>query len=162
MQKVFFVFIFSIACLVLQLLCLKIFGEGFVPNFVLIAVIFFNLFRGLRYSLGAAFFGGFLLDSFGGNIWGINTFSFVLCAFLIRTLKMYIYQPGVAQSRILIVFIITLTNGFLQYVASLMMGVDLPFVQALGRVILPEAILTTIVADVTLERLKQCALKLFA
>lgn len=144
-----------------QILSLKIFGAGFVPNFVLIAVIFFNLYRGMRTSLGAAFLGGFLLDSFGGSVLGMNTFTFVMCAFLTGTLKMYMYQPGVAESRVLMVFVVALANGLLQYVVNLLVGVDLQFGEALGRAILPEVVLTTFVANATLERLKDCALKVF-
>lgn len=162
MQKFLFVLTVSLICLVPQILCLKVFGAGCVPNFVLIAVIFLNLYRGMNYSLGAAFLGGFFLDSFSGSILGVNILTFVLCVFLTGTLKMYIYQPGVAESRVLIVFVIVLVNGFLQYFINLIAGVDLPFGEALGRAILPEVILTTFFANVTFERLKDCALKLFA
>ncbi|MCC6758812.1 MAG: rod shape-determining protein MreD [Candidatus Omnitrophica bacterium] len=162
MQKFLFVLTVSLICLVPQILCLKVFGAGLVPNFVLIAVIFLNLYRGMNYSLGAAFLGGFFLDSFSGSILGVNVLTFVLCVFLTGTLKMYIYQPGVAESRVLIVFVIVLVNGFLQYFINLIAGVDLPFGEALGRAILPEVILTTFFANVTFERLKDCALKLFA
>lgn len=162
MQKFLFVLTVSLICLVPQILCLKVFGAGFVPNFVLIAVIFLNLYRGMNYSLGAAFLGGFLLDSFSGSILGVNVFTFVACVFLTGTLKMYIYQPGVAESRVLIVFVIALANGFLQYFINLIAGVDLPLGETFGRAILPEVILTTFFANVTFERLKDCALKLFA
>jgi len=162
MQKTLFVLTICLFCLVPQILCQKIFGAGFIPNFVLIAMIFFNLYRGMHMSLGAAFLGGFLLDSFSGSIFGINTFTLVLCAFLTGTLKMYIYQPGVAESRVLMVFVIALANSFLQYFINLIVGVDLQFGESLVRAILPEVILTTFVANMTLERLKDCALKLFA
>ena len=162
MQKTLFVITFSLLCLIPQILCLKIFGPGFVPNFVLVAVIFFNLYRGMRISLGAAFVGGFLLDSFGGGTMGINTFTLVSCAFLTGTLKMYVYQPGVAESRVLMVFVIVLVNSFLQYFILFLAGVDLHFTEAFTRAILPEAILTILIANVTLERLKDCALRFFA
>lgn len=162
MQKFLFVLTVSLICLVPQILCLKVFGAGCVPNFVLIAVIFLNLYRGMNYSLGAAFLGGFFLDSFSGSVLGVNVLTFVLCAFLTGTLKMYIYQPGVAESRVLIVFIIAAVNGFLQYSVNLIAGVDLLFGEAFGRAILPEVILTTFFANVTFERLKDCALKLSA
>ena len=133
-----------------------------MPNFVLIAVVFFNLYRGLRYSLGAAFLGGFLLDSFGGTIVGINIFSLVMCAFVTSTLKMYIYQPGVSESRVVVVLVAIGLNSFLQYFINIVMGIDIRLGDAFWKVILPEIILTTLVASYTLERLKQCALKLFS
>lgn len=162
MQKSLFVLTICLVCLIPQILFLKVFGAGFVPNFVLIAVIFLNLYRGMNASLGAAFFGGFLLDSFGGTVLGVNVFTFVLCAFLTGTLKMYIYQPGVAESRVLVVFVIALVNGFLQYLVNLAVGVDISFGEAFGRAILPEVILTAFFANMTFERLKDCASRLFA
>lgn len=162
MQKTFFVFGITLVCLAAQLLCAKVFGSWFVPNFVLIAVVFFNLYRGLRYSLGAAFLGGFLLDSFGGTIVGINVFSLVMCAFLTSTLKMYIYQPGVSESRVVVVLIAISLNSFLQYFINIVMGIDIRLGDAFWKIILPEIGLTTLVASYTLERLKQCASKLFS
>lgn len=162
MQKTFFVLGITLICLFAQLLCAKVFGSWCVPNFVLIAVVFFNLYRGLRYSLGAAFLGGFLLDSFGGTIVGINIFSLVMCAFVTSTLKMYIYQPGVSESRVVVVLVAIGLNSFLQYFINIVMGIDIRLGDAFWKVILPEIILTTLVASYTLERLKQCALKLFS
>ncbi len=93
MQKFITVFFLTVLCFAAQFLCARLLGPFFVPNFILIAVIFFNLYRGLNLSLAAAFWGGFLLDSFSGSSLGCNTFSLVICAFLAGTLKMYIFQP---------------------------------------------------------------------
>lgn len=160
MQKIIFVFVITVLCLVLQLLFAKVLGAVFVPNFVLIGVVFFNLYRGLNYSLGAAFLSGFLLDGYSAGLPGINTFSLVLCAFLTATLKKYIYQPGICESRVLMVVLAAAANSFLQYFVSVTTGMDISFGESLAWGILPEIIMTALVATIMFERLKQCALKL--
>ncbi len=85
MQRTIFIFGITVSCLIVQLLFARVLGSAFVPNFVLIAVVFFNLYRGLRYSLSVAFLGGFLLDSFSTSLMGLNMFSLVMCAFLLGT-----------------------------------------------------------------------------
>ncbi len=162
MQKIIFIFVITLFCLLLQLIFLQVLGTLFVPNFVLIAVVFFNLYRGLNYSLGAAFLGGFFLDSYGVYPPGINTFSLVLCAFLTGTLKKLIYQPGIPESRVLMVFLAAGANSLLQYSVNSLAAVDIDLGEALTRGILPEIVLTSLVASATFERLKQCALKLLA
>lgn len=162
MQRVIFILGITVICLIVQLLCARVFGSWLVPNFVLIAVVFLNLYRGLRYSLSAAFFGGFLLDSFNGSLMGLNVFSLVMCAFLLGAIKKFIYHPGYAQSRLLMVFVAVVSNSFLQYFVNVVSGLQLDFLIMLRLVILPEIIFTLLVSLYTFERLKQCALKLFS
>lgn len=162
MRKSIFVFLITLFCLVLQLVFAKLTGGMFVPNFSLIGVIFLNLYRGLNYSLGGAFLSGFFLDSYSAGLPGLNVFSLVSCAFLTATLKKYIYQPGVSQSRVFMVILVVSANSFLQYFVHGASGADIGFGQALMRAILPEVIMTAFVATMVFERLKQCALKLLA
>ncbi len=161
MQKFILVTGITLLSFIIQTIFARVLGSWWTPNFVLIAVVFFNLSRGLRTSLAAAFFGGFLLDSFSGSILGVNIFSLVICAFLVSWLKMYIYQPGVAESRGLLVFVIAAGNSLIQYIV-IASQVDVGLGEAMRSFIIPEILWTTLVASYTLERLKQCALKLFA
>jgi len=161
MHKIFLVCGITLICVVVQLSWAHIFGSWLTPNFVLIAVVFLNLYRGLRYSLGAAFLGGFFLDSFSGSPDTGNIFSLVLCTFLAAWLKSYIYQPGVAASRALMIFAIVSANVLIQYFL-LTTKISISFGEAFRASIFSEIFLTTLVASYTFERLKQCALKLFA
>lgn len=162
MQKFLFVLVITLICLAAQILFAQVSGGSLVPNFILIAVIFFNLYRGLRYSLGAAFLGGLFLDSYSGNPMGINIFSLVLCAFLTGTLKKYLYQPGVAESRVLVVVLAAAANSFLQYIVNISTGIEIGLTEAFWHETVPEVLLTALVASFTFERLKECALRLLA
>ena len=162
MRRIFLVSGIVILCLVVQLVFARVLGSSFVPNFVLIAVVFFNLYRGLRYSLGAAFLGGFLLDSFSGSPMGFNVFSLVMCAFILGSVKKFIYQPGVAESRLLMVFLTVISNSFLQYFVNVAAGIRINFTVVLWGAMVPEIVLTLVFALYTLERLKKCASKLYS
>lgn len=162
MRKILFVVSITVLCLTAQLVFGRIFPGWIIPNFVLIGVVFFNLYRGLRYSLGCAFLGGFLLDSYGSSALGINLFSFVCCSFLTAMVKKYFYQPGVTASRVLIVVIAASADGGLHYLVYLVSGVEIGWQEALGRAVLPGVVLTAAFTPMTLERLKACALKLLA
>ncbi len=162
MQKIFFVLVLTVLCMGAQLLWAGVLGGVFVPNFVLIVIVFLNLYRGRYYSLGAAFLGGFFLDSFSGSALGVNTFSLVMCAFLTTFLKKYLYQPGVNESRVLMVLLVAVANSLLQYFVNLGRGINLDLGEAFQKAMGPEIILTALVASYTFERLKQCALRLLA
>ncbi len=66
-----------------------------MPNLLLLAVIYFNLAFGIRYSIFAAVVAGLFRDSFGAGIFGLNIFAFVVCAYLTTGLKRYLhFLPG--------------------------------------------------------------------
>jgi len=161
MQKIFFIFGITLVCLAVQTVFGQVLGTWFVPNFLLLAVIFFNLYRGLRYSLAAAFIGGILLDAYSGASGGVNVFSLVMCAFVTGGLKKYIYQPGVDASRILMTIAVSTVNTLIQYFLMTARA-DIGFGEAFMTAILPEILWTTVAASFTFERFKQCASRLFA
>lgn len=161
MQKSFIILLFALACFFIENILFQLFGIWFKPNLLLILIVFFNLFRGIRYGVLAALMGGFLLDSFSVRVPGLNTFSFVVCAYLASLLKIFIYQPGSQASRILLVFFVAVINLAIQYVLHVL-TTPLDFSVAFARVIIPEILITTVMAAYVFERLKRCALRLFA
>lgn len=161
MLKIAFILGITLLCLAVQNAVAQVLGTWFVPNLLLIAVVFFNLYRGLRYSLIAAFWGGFLLDAFAGTVGGINVFSMVMCAFFAGWLKKYIYQPGVDMSRVLMVMATTSINTLIQYFLMTARA-DIAFGEAFLTAILPEILWTTLAASYAFEYLKRCASRLFA
>lgn len=161
MQKVFFTVILALGCFVLENVLAQIFGPYFRPNLLLILVIFFNLYRGLRYSLLAALLAGLFKDSYSVQVFGLNTFAFVVCAHVTTIVKMYIYQVGSVVSRVLIVFLMSLLNVFLLYILHVMFS-PIDFTTMFVNVLVPEVVTTTVAAPFVFENLKQCASRLFA
>jgi len=131
------------------------------PNFLLLLMVFFNLYRGIRHSLLVGFLAGLVKDCFAPGLFGLNIFSFMVCAYLVTFLKMYIYETGSGPSRMLLVLLITFLYVLVE-MFSRMMFIPVDVWGVVSRVMLPQIFATTIVSVYVLKIFRQCALKLFA
>jgi len=160
MQKILVAVVLTYVCFVLENITTQVIGPWFHPNFLLILVVFFNLIRGIRYSILTALAAGFLKDSFGAGPFGINTFSFVLCAYLTTYIKMYVYQMGSGGSRMALVLLINVIFILVHYVlVTLFMTVDLK--EILTFILVPEILATVVMTNFIMGKLKLCVSKLF-
>ncbi len=146
---------------VLEYVCAELFSGWFCPNVLIVVVVFFNLFRGVRQSLVAAFFAGLLRDSFSPQLFGLHIFVFMLCAYLTTFVKIYIYHSGSKDLRVLMACVMTVLYVVIQSLVR-MMFMDVNFGQVIRCILLPELISTALVAGYVFVQLKKCALKLFA
>ena len=147
---------FVVECVLAQVI-----GYWYIPNLLIILVVFFNLYRGTRYSLVAGVFAGLLKDSFSAGPFGLYTFAFIIAAFFTTLMKMYVYQPGSMVSRVLLVFIVTVGYVTTYWLIQLMFT-SLAFPSVFFHILVPEVGLTTLIAPVAFKKYRQCALKLFA
>ncbi|MEK7542447.1 MAG: rod shape-determining protein MreD [Patescibacteria group bacterium] len=72
------------------------FPNGLIPNFIIFTVVFLGIFekRESYTSIGAALFGGFLMDIFSGGIMGFWSFVLTLIALLLKVvLEDYVRLP---------------------------------------------------------------------
>lgn len=146
-------------CFILESVLSSIFGRWFAPNLLLLLVIFFNLFRGIRYSILTALLAGILQDSYSPGPMGLSVFSFVACAYLTTIIKAYIYQPGSLPSRVLLVFVISVINvSILSLLHMISTTVDLGDV--FQNILLPEVTATCVVTGYAFKHFRQCALRL--
>lgn len=146
-------------CFIAESVLGDLLGRWFKPNLLIILIVFLNLSRGTHYSILAAFLAGLLKDSFSVKLFGLNIFSFVVCAYLTTFFKIYIYQTGSAASRVFMVFLISGLNVVIQYLMNVMLA-PIYFGEAVLHVWLPEVLATTVAAGYVLEKLKQCVLRL--
>lgn len=160
-HALFCISLYVVASFILQSFLAEISGHWFAPNLLIIVVVFFNLYRGIRYGFLAAIMGGLLWDSFSAQHFGWHTFSLILCAHIASFSKMYLYHSGSLSSRVLMVFLISLIYSFIQYLLNVMV-VSVSFEEAFTHVMVPEILATTVAAAYFLEKFKQCALRLFA
>ena len=128
------------------------------PQLILLAVIFFNLYYGVRYSLGAAVLGGLLKDSFGIHVFGLHTFSLVACAYLTTIIKRYVYHYGSGPHRILLVLIMTFVYLLVFYLLNRIFN-EMSFFSAFLFVMIPEILATALITHMTFDQLKRCVLK---
>ena len=135
-------------------------GRWFMPNLLLLAIIYFNLAFGIRYSIFAAVLAGILKDSFSTGVFGLNIFSFVLCAYMTTVLKRYLHYVASRRSRLLLVFFITVIN-ILAHFCLRAMFVKVDTAQIFKFVFIPEVLTTLIATSFIFTELKKCVSKLF-
>ncbi|MCK5581863.1 MAG: rod shape-determining protein MreD [Candidatus Omnitrophica bacterium] len=153
--------LFVFVCFVLENAFSGLLGDWFKPNLLIILIVFFNLFRGIRYSILAALLAGLLKDSLGVKPFGINIFAFVACAYLTTYIKMYIYHVGSVASRVFLVFVITTINVLILYILN-MIFFPVSFTEMFCFILIPELAATLLLTAYVFEKLKQCALRLYA
>jgi len=146
-------------CFIFETTLSTLFGRWFAPNLLLLLVIFFNLFRGIRYSIITALFAGMLKDSYSAGPFGLHVFSLVTIAYLTTIIKGFVYQPGSMPSRVLLVCVMSFINVVVMTVMNLMLSsVDLGDV--FRYVLVPEVLTTTIATGYVFRWFKKCALRL--
>lgn len=159
MKKAFIIIALTSIFFLLEFFIFNIVGRWFLPSLLLLLVIFFNLYLGIRYSIFTAVCAGIMKDSFCASAFGINLVSFVVCAYMVTFLKRYIYHSGSKGSRLLLVFCIVLINFVVNYVLLIKFGtVDL--FESVKYVLFPEITTTLIVATTVFHYLKKCVLRL--
>jgi len=130
-----------------------------MPNLLLLAIIYFNLVFGIRYSIVAAVLAGILKDSFSADLFGMNIFSFVLCAYITTILKRYLHYVTSRWSRILLVFCVTTADVIVHYCLQMMFGKIGGF-EVFRFIFVPEIVSTLIVTSFVFAQLKKCVSKL--
>jgi rod shape-determining protein MreD len=134
-------------------------GSFFLPNLLILAVIFFDLTLGIRYGLFTAFLSGLMHDVFSIGLFGTQIFIFICCAYLATVLRKSFYQAGSQSSRLQIVFLVSTAYVFISYLLNLRHGMIVAPFDVLLRVWLPEVVLTLVLASTIFNYLRQCALR---
>ena len=161
MRNIFLISLGVWICFVVQYFLSEWFSPWFRPNLLLLMVIFLNLYRGIRHSFLVAFIAGLVADSFAPGLFGINIFAFMLSAYLTTLLKMYIYDSGSPTSRFLLVFLVSLCFGLIDFMGRTLF-ISVNFWKAFRYLMLPQTVATAAVSLYVLKIFKRCALKLFA
>jgi len=161
MRKMILITVFVFMFFLIEFFIFNMVGRLFMPNLLLLVIIYFNLAFGIRYSIFAAVIAGVLKDSFSIGIFGLNIFAFVVCAYMTTILKRYLHYVASRQTRLLLVFFITTIHVMIQFCLQLMFG-QVNVVQSFKFVFVPEIITTLIVTSFIFAQLRKCVLKLFA
>ncbi len=160
MGRLGIIFAFTTAAFVVQSALRDLPVSWFRPNLLLLTVVFFNLFRGIRCSLAAAVCGGMLADAFSVYGYGQHTFALVACAYGTTFLKMAFYHPGSAGSRLLLVGLMGVCQVLLQFLVR-QIWVSIPFMDMVRHVLIPEVGSTLAVTPYMMRRLRTCASRFF-
>src|ERR1700761_3780062 len=81
-------------------------GRWGKPELLILVVVFFNLYLGIRFSIIAALFCGIFKDSSGIAPFGTYIVIYLAGAYLTTFVRRYLYQPGSRFSRAMISFFV--------------------------------------------------------
>jgi rod shape-determining protein MreD len=159
MKRFFFIVILTYIFFLVDFLMFNAFGRWGAPNLLLILIVFFNLYLGIRYGLLTAFWAGVLKDSFSTGVFGTHIFLFMSCAFLAIILRRNFYRPGSRLSRLVVtagvVVAYVLAEALLRS-----MDQDMGLKDIFQYVFIPEVALTVACATFVFTRLKDLAVRL--
>jgi len=161
MRNIFFITLGVWVCFIIEYFLSEWFSPWLCPNLLLILVIFFNLYRGIRHSLLVAFIAGVVIDSFAPELFGLNIFVFMACAYLTTFLKMYVYESTSPVSRFILIFLISVSCVLISFWTRLIF-IPVDFKEVFHYIFLPEVFATTMASLFVFKIFKKCALKLFA
>ena len=156
MKRICFVSVICLVGFVLQFFLFNLLGPWGTPHFLILCVVFFNLYWGIRHSLLSAFLGGFLLDVFSLDSMGTHIFALMVCAYLTIFIRRNFYQPGSYLSRAFAVGASILVYGF---VLGILRMIDDGNFSAGGifYAMIPELIVTIFLANMFFGFLKRWA-----
>lgn len=158
MKRLSFILVLTYLFFIVEFLLSSAFGRWGTPNLILLLIIFFNLYLGIRYGLLTAFCAGIFKDSFTIGVFGTNIFLFMSCAFLATVLRRNFYRPGSRLSRIMVTAGVV-TAFVLAQVLLRSMDQDLDFGDIFQFVFLPEIFLTIVSATFVFNKLKELAVR---
>jgi len=159
MRRLLFITISVLVCFILEFSVFNLAGWWLRPQLLILLIIFFNLYLGVRYGLYTAVLAGLIMDSFAASVFGLNLVSFILVAYMTTFLRKYIYYRGSRLSRLILVFILLLIDFSCRLILHAMLGYFDP-VGAIKFALLPGLTVTLLLTTYTFQQLRQCASKL--
>jgi rod shape-determining protein MreD len=156
MKRLFLVIVSTYLFFLAEFFLFNVFGRWGKPDLLLILIVFYNLYLGIRYGLVSAFAAGLLRDSFSPEDFGTYIFLFMMCACLATILRRNFYQPGSRLSRLVVTLGVVLS--FVTAEALLKsMAADVDGVGVIRHIIIPECVTTMAVATFVFTKLKDIA-----
>ena len=159
MKRIFFISLVCILGFWLQFFLFNLFGPWAAPHFIILCVVFFDLYWGVRYGLYAAFLGGFLLDIFSLDVVGSHILALMACAYVTIFVRRNFYQPGSYLSRAFVVGSSVLAYGVILAVVNIINGESYSKIEAIYG-LAPELFITVFIANFIFEFLKHWAVRL--
>ena len=149
------VYIFFLAEFVLY----NVFGAWGKPELLVLAVIFCNLYWGIRYGIWAAIGAGLLCDAFGVQPFGTSLLVYIAAAYLTTYIRKNIYQPGSRFSRAMAAFFVIVGCFILEIFLRLRQH-EVRLSEAVLCILMPQLITTMIAATSVFQGLRNLVVKL--
>lgn len=141
---------------ILEVVLNDTFGGWFKPQMLLLLVVFWGLYSGIRYSIIAAIFSGLLKDSYSILPFGTYLFVFIAAAYLTTIVRQNLYQPGSRFSRAVVSFFVLLGALLIQAMIYLMSH-EARWGELIFNIFLPQLVATMVVVTSVFHRLRDLA-----
>ncbi len=120
MKRIVVIGLISYLAFALEFLLYNFWGPWGKPELLILVVIFFNLYLGIRFSIIAAVFCGIFKDASGVAPFGTYILVYITGAYLTTFVRRYLYQPGSRFSRGLVAFFVVVGCFIVQAILVLM------------------------------------------
>ncbi len=137
----------------LEFLLYNFWGQWGKPELLILVVIFFNLYLGIRFSIIAALFAGIFKDASGAAPFGTYILVYITGAYLTTFVRRYLYQPGSRFSRVVVTFFVVIGCFIIQAIVS-NMDHEVRLGGLLFYILVPQLLTTMIAATYVFAQLK--------
>ena len=137
----------------LEFLLYNFWGRWGKPELLILVVIFFNLYLGIRFSIIAAVFCGIFKDALGVAPLGTYMLVYIAGSYLTTFVRQYLYQPGSRLSRAWVAFFVVVGCFIVQVIVS-NMDHEVRLSELLLYILLPQLVITMIAATYVFAQLR--------
>ncbi len=137
----------------LEFVLYNAFGAWGKPELLILVVVFFNLYLGIRFSIISAVFCGILKDTCGIAPMGTYMLVYMVAAFMTTVIRRYLYEQGSRFSRALVAFIVIL-SCFITQALLASMSHEVRWNELLVDVLAPQVLTTMVVATLVFQGLR--------
>ena len=153
MKRVAVIALLSYLAYALEFLLYNFWGPWGKPELLILVVIFFNLYLGIRFSIIAAVFCGIFKDASGVAPFGTYVLVYVAGAYVTTFVRRYWYQPGSRFSRGVVAFFVVLGCFIVQAILTSMNHEARVGIQWL-YLLFPQVLTTMLAATYVFEQLR--------
>jgi rod shape-determining protein MreD len=157
MKRIVVIGLVSYLGFALEFLLYNFWGGWGKPELLILVVIFFNLYLGIRFSIIAAVFCGIFKDASGIAPFGTYVLVYIAGAYLTTFVRRYLYQPGSRVSRAMVTFFVVIGCFTVQAVLS-NMDHEVHLTEQLLYLLIPQLLTTMVAATYVFERLKNISI----
>ena len=153
MKRVAVIVLVSYFAYVLEFLLNNFWGPWGKPELLVLVVIFFNLYLGIRFSIIAAVICGFLKDASGVAPFGTYVLVYIAGSYLTTLVRRYLYQPGSRFSRGVVTFLVVVGCFIVQAILT-NMSHEIRLNELVVYLLIPQLLTTIIAATYVFKLLK--------
>jgi rod shape-determining protein MreD len=153
MKRVAVIVLVSYLAFALEFLLYNFWGQWGKPELLILVVIFFNLYLGVRFGIIAAVFCGIFKDASGIAPFGTYILVYIAGSYVTIFVRRYLYQPGSRFSRALVAFFVVVGCFIVQAVLT-NMNHEVRLGELVTNLLVPQLLTTMIAATYVFSQLK--------